>query len=287
MSEKNAYQVADWNGQSGERWVANQARLDQMLAAFGEAAITAAAPAQGESVLDIGCGAGASSFALAGIVGPRGHVRGVDISEPLIARALELTPTDAPVTFALADAASTPLPDAAFDLLFSRFGVMFFDDPAAAFAHMRRALKPGGRLAFVCWRCAGENDWGRLPMGAIKDIVPPPPPPDPEAPGPFSFAEEARVARLLTTAGFTDIAMTPLDGAIPFGQGATRAAAIEDALEMAFEVGPLSRALADQPDDIRARAADAVRAAFATRPGERSVMIDGAAWIVTARDPAG
>lgn len=287
MSGKNAYQVADWNGQSGERWVANQARLDQMLAAFGEAAIRAAAPAQGESVLDIGCGAGASSFALAGLVGPRGHARGVDISVPLIARARALAPADAPITFELADAASAPLPEGAFDLLFSRFGVMFFDDPAAAFAHLRRALKPGGRLAFVCWRGADENDWVRLPMGAIRDIVPPMAPPDPEAPGPFSFAKRERVARILTVAGFADTTVTPLDGAIAFGQGGTREAAIEDALEMAFEVGPLSRALADQPDDIRGRAADAVRAAFATRPGERSVMIDGAAWIVTARNPAG
>lgn len=286
MSEKIAYQVADWNGRSGARWVANQARLDRMLAAFGEAAIAVAAPLQGETVLDIGCGAGASSFSLAARVGPHGHVRGVDISEPLIARARELAPAGAPVAFELADAASAPLPDRAFDLLFSRFGVMFFDDPAAAFAHLRRALKPGGRLAFVCWRSAGENDWGRLPMDAIKEIVAPPAPLDPEAPGPFSFAHQERIARLLTEAGFVDIAIRPFDATIPFGQGRTRSAAIEDALEMAFEVGPLSRALADSAEDIRAQAADAVRAAFGTRPGEQSVMIDGAAWIVSARSTA-
>ena len=123
-------------------------------------------------------------------------------------------------------------------------------------------------------------------MGAIKGIVPPTPPPDPEAPGPFSFGDQGRVARILTAAGFTDIAIAPFDASIPFGEGGTRDAAIDDAVELAFEVGPLSRALADQPDDIRARASAAVRAAFAGLPCERSVMIDGAAWIVMARNPA-
>ncbi|MTV36255.1 class I SAM-dependent methyltransferase [Duganella radicis] len=286
MTEQHAYQVADWNGQSGERWVANQARLDAMVAVFGQAAIEAAAPSAGERVLDVGCGAGSSSLALAARVGAGGHVLGVDISEALIERARALAPQDAPVLFQLADAGSAELPEGAFDILFSRFGVMFFDDPTAAFTHMRRALRPGGRVAFVCWRGMAENDWVRLPMGAIKGILPPSAPPGPEAPGPFSFGDRSRVARILTAAGFTDIVIAPFDASVPFGEGATREAAIDDAVRMALEVGPLSRALADQPDDIRARASVAARAAFAGLPGERSVMIDGAAWIVMARNPA-
>ncbi|CAG2160422.1 class I SAM-dependent methyltransferase [Cupriavidus numazuensis] len=286
MTEQNAYQVADWNGQSGERWVANQARLDAMVAVFGEAAIEAAAPAMGERVLDVGCGAGASTLALAARVGAGGQVLGVDISEPLIGRARALAPQDTPVRFQVGDASCAELPEGAFDILFSRFGVMFFDDPTAAFAHMRRALRPGGRVAFVCWRGAAENDWVRLPMGALKGILPPSAPPDPEAPGPFSFGDRGRVARILTAAGFTDIAISPFDASVPFGEGGTRDAAIDDAVKMTLEVGPLSRVLADQPDDIRARASAAVLAAFAGLPGERSVMIDGAAWIVMARKPA-
>ncbi|KPH06629.1 class I SAM-dependent methyltransferase (plasmid) [Rhizobium acidisoli] len=286
MAEENVYQVADWNGQSGERWVAYQARLDAMMAVFGQAAIEAAAPATGERVLDVGCGAGASSLDLAARVGAGGQVLGVDISEPLIGRARVLAPQDTPVLFQVADASSTELPEGAFDILFSRFGVMFFDDPTAAFAHMRRALKPGARVAFVCWRGMAENDWVRLPMGAIKGIVPPTAPPDSEAPGPFSLGDPGRVARILTAAGFIDIAIAPFDASIPFGEGGTRDAAIDDAVEMTLEVGPLSRALAGQPDGIRARASAAVRAAFAGCPGERSVMIDAAAWIVTARNPA-
>jgi len=286
MTEKDVYQVADWKGQSGERWVAHQARLDAMLAVFGQAAIEAAAPATGERVLDVGCGAGESSLALATLIGRQGQVVGVDISEPMIGRARALAPQDMSVVFRVADASRAELPEGAFDILFSRFGVMFFDDPTGAFAHMRRALRPGGRVAFVCWRGVAENDWMRLPMSAIKGILPPTAPPGSEAPGTFSFGDPERVARILTAAGFTDTAIAPFDASVLFGKGPTRDAAIDDAVEMTLEVGPLSRVLADQPDDIRDRASVAVRAAFAGCPGERSVMINGATWIVTARNPA-
>ena len=107
---------------------------------------------------------------------------------------------------------------------------------------------------------------------------------DPDAPGPFAFGDRQRVADILSGAGFTAIDIAPFDAAIAYGRGDTREKAIDDALDMAFQVGPLSRALADRPDDVRARAATAVRAAFAARPGETSVLIDGAAWIVTARN---
>lgn len=286
MTEKNAPQRIDWNGETGEYWVANQIRLDAMLAIFGQAAIEAAAPIAGERVLDVGCGAGASSLSLAAHVGAGGHVLGVDISGALIDRARALLPQDAPARFEVADISTATLPEGTFDILFSRFGVMFFDDPAGAFAHMRRALRPGGRVAFVCWRGPAENDWVRLPMDAIKGIVPPSTPPDLEAPGPFSLSDRGRVERILTAAGYTDIAITPLNASIPFGQGGAREAAIDDAVKMASESGPLSRALANAPDDIRAHAAVAVRAAFAGLPGTRSVMIGGAAWIVVARNRA-
>lgn len=279
MPESDAYQVSDWNGRNGESWVANQARLDAMLEVFGAAAA-------GERVLDIGCGAGASSLALAGCVGPAGHVLAVDISAPLIDRARAVAPADSPVTFLLADAAHAALPAGGFDLVFSRFGVMFFDDPVSAFANLRHAMRPGARLVFVCWRQAAENDWVRLPMGAMAGILPPQAPPDPQAPGPFSFGDRGRVAGILAEAGFADTVIAPFDHEIPFGQGATREAAVDDALEMAFQVGPLSRALAGQPDDVRARAATAARRAFAARPGTHAVLIDGAAWIVTTRNPA-
>ena len=273
----------DWNGDSGERWAANLTRLDLMLTDFGSAAIAAAGARPGEQILDVGCGSGTTSFTLAQRVGSSGHVLGVDISEQLVDIARAAIPDGAPVAFRCADAATAALPQGQFDLLFSRFGVMFFDDPVAAFAHMRGALKPGGRVAFICWRGAQENDWVRLPMAAIRDIVEPAPA-DPNAPGPFAFGDRQRLADILAAAGFTAIDIAPFDTTLSYGRGASREAAIDDALDMAFQVGPLSRALAEQSDDIRARAAEAVRAAFARRPGERSVLIDGAAWVVTARN---
>ena len=273
----------DWNGDSGARWAANLARLDLMLEDFGSAAIAAAKAQPGEQILDIGCGSGTSTFALAQRVGPTGHVLGVDISEQLVEMARAATPDGASVAFRCADAATAALPQGQFDLLFSRFGVMFFDDPVAAFAHMRGALRPGGRAAFICWRGAQENDWVRLPMAAIRDIVQPAPA-DPNAPGPFAFGDRQRLADILAAAGFTAIDIAPFDTTLSYGRGASREAAVDDALDMAFQVGPLSRALADQSDDVRGRAADTVRAAFAKRPGETSVLIDGAAWVVTAQN---
>ncbi|MFT3964745.1 MAG: methyltransferase domain-containing protein [Sphingobium sp.] len=282
----NAQQRIDWNGDSGAGWLANQERLDRMLAPFGAAALDRALLRPGEHVLDIGCGSGESTLAIADRVGPSGLALGIDISEPLLGRAREravdiLSLAD----FRLADASSTPLPMAGFDCLFSRFGVMFFDDPMAAFSHLRTCLKPGGRFVFACWRGAAENDWTKLPMTAIRDMIPADPPSLPEAPGPFSFGDPRRVERLLAGAGFTDIDLDPLDRPIVFGRGTTKEEAVDDALGRAFAVGPLRRALAGKSDDVTMRAAAAVHAAFARRVIGREVVIDGAAWIVSARNP--
>lgn len=285
MAEQSDDWGADWNDQSGERWVYHQALLDSMLAVFGQAAMEAAAPAMGECVLDVGCGAGESSLALASLVGNQGQVLGVDISEAMIESALTRAPKEMSVVFQVADASKAELPDGKFDILFSRFGVMFFNDPTEAFAHMRRALKPGGRVAFVCWRGVAENDWMRLPVDAMTGIIPPIQPAASEAPGPFSFCDRERVDPILTKAGFADVDIVPFDALVPFGEGATREAAIDDAVKMALEVGPLSRVLTDQPYELRERASVAVRAAFSGCFGERSVMINGATWIVTARNP--
>ncbi|MDQ1154631.1 class I SAM-dependent methyltransferase [Brevundimonas sp. SORGH_AS_0993] len=283
MSGAAASPTLDWNGDSGRRWVENQDRLDRMLAAYGEALARAADPAVGDHVLDVGCGAGATTFDMAARVGPGGRVVGLDISAPLIERALDLASARGEtVDFRLADAASTDFaPD--FDRVVSRFGVMFFDDPVAAFANLRRALKPGGRMVFVCWRAAAENDWTRLPMGAIRDIVPPAPPPGPDAPGPFSFGDRARIERIMTEAGYADVDIRPFDSLIPFGVGDTADAALDDAVDHAIRVGPLERALKDVSDAVRAQALAAARLAFAGKLRPDGVWIDGAAWIVSAR----
>ena len=273
----------DWDGPNGDRWVANQARLDRMLASFGDALIAAAEPREGERALDVGCGAGASAFDLADRVGHDGRVVGLDISRALLARAEVLARNRTPgVECRLADAATAAFARD-FDLVVSRFGVMFFDQPIAAFRNIRSAMKPGGRLAFVCWRGAAENDWTRLPMGAIRDIVPPPPPPGPDAPGPFAFGDRRRVQGILDQAGFIDIDIRPFDHPIVFGVGETPDAAIDDAVDNAVSVGPLERALKGCDAATATRALAAVRAAYACKVAPEGVVIEGAAWIVTAR----
>jgi len=151
VNAPNAAQIADWNGAVGQRWAAEQAKLDELIRPFGEAVLAAASPSPGESVLDIGCGCGETSIALAGAVGPAGQVLGVDVSAPMLDIARQRATGLTNVTFMEADASQAHLPGG-HSLLVSRFGVMFFDAPAPAFAHIGSALAPGARLAFVCWQ---------------------------------------------------------------------------------------------------------------------------------------
>ncbi|MGA0602141.1 class I SAM-dependent methyltransferase [Caulobacter sp. KR2-114] len=277
----NADQAAYWNQQAGPTWAAMQEIMDWQLAPLSRAAIDALAPREGEHILDIGCGAGATSLDLAWRIDPEGSVLGVDIAEPLLA--LARARADAAgypqVRFALGDAQTHAFEPGAFDAAFSRFGVMFFADPTAAFRNIRRALRPGGRLAFVCWRAMADNPLMTLPMQAAAPVLDAPaaPPADPHAPGPFAFADGERVRRILSEAGFADIAVTAHDERIG-------ARTLDDALQTALRVGPLGRALASQPDR-RDAAVSAVREALAAHAGPDGVLVPSATWIVTARSP--
>ncbi|MFD0322647.1 class I SAM-dependent methyltransferase [Lysobacter gummosus] len=283
MTASNQQQINDWNGPVGERWLTYNEWLDERTAAYGRAAFDAAAVRPGEAVLDIGCGAGATSFELARAVGAGGSVIGVDVSEPLIGRARDRAqPLGLPVEFRLADASAPLFPPQSFDLLFSRFGVMFFDDPVAAFSQLRKTLKSGGRLAFACWQEPAKNDWYVLPLNAIGGIVEQAPI-DTQAPGPFNFSDPQRVQRILSEAGFEQIELKPFQAPFYCGRGDTREAVVEDALEQVFRVGPISRLLAAQSDEIRERATAAIRAALAGIATEQGIEVGGATWVVTAR----
>lgn len=280
----NEKQIADWNGKSGQRWLTHQARLDAMLADYGAAVLAAAGAAPGETVLDIGCGSGESALDLARAVGPQGHVTGIDISEPLIARARErAAEAGLGIAFEVVDASRRAFAPGGADLLFSRFGLMFFDDPAAAFAHLRGALRAGGRLAFIVWGAIADNRWALVPLEAARGLVPVPPLERLAAAGPFSLSDPARVEALLTGAGFCDVAVRRQQGALLFGIGADAETAGADALDQAMHLGPLRALLARQEPDARAAVCDAVRAAFAAQAGPAGVLLPGSAWVVTAR----
>jgi ubiquinone/menaquinone biosynthesis C-methylase UbiE len=274
----NADQIAYWNGPGGQHWTDRQQAQDTLLAPVSEILIDRAKPKAGERIVDVGCGCGATAIAFAQKVGPTGHVRGIDISAPMLARARQLAPSGMPVDFILGDATVYPFVSASFDLLVSRFGVMFFAEPAVSFANLRGALRPTGRLTFACWREPRDNPWIMMPLQAVYKHAPKLPQLGPDDPGPFAFASEARVNRILGEAGFSKIAMEPfnltLDVAI--GRG------LEAAVEAALEIGPASRALAEQPPDVVAAATVSIREALTAFVRGQSVPLAAAIWIVTA-----
>jgi SAM-dependent methyltransferase len=280
-SGANADQIRYWNEQAGPRWVAHQALLDAQLAGLGARAIERAAVAAGDAVLDVGCGCGATSLELARRTGDTGSVLGVDISAPMLALARQRAAEAGArkLRFALADAQTHQFACESIDVVFSRFGVMFFTDPVAAFANLRRALKPGGRLAFVCWQALPLNPWMALPLGVIAQHLTLPPPPAPDAPGPFSFASRERVERILDEAGFAEVVVEPVAEQISVGG----AIDLDRATEFVLTLGPAGVLLRDAPADVRTRVASAVRAALAPSHGPDGVRMDSAAWIVRAR----
>jgi SAM-dependent methyltransferase len=277
--DKNADQIAYWNGPGGQRWAERQAAQDILLAPVLEALIDRAELKAGERIIDIGCGSGATSIAFARKVGPSGHVFGIDVSAPMLTRARASAPKQWPVDFVLADATVYPFDPHSVDLLASRFGVMFFADPVLSFSNMHKALRPSGRLAFACWREPRENPWMMTPLQAVYKHAPKLPQQGPEDPGPFAFASEERVRRILGAAGFTDIAMEPrpLSLDIAIGRG------LDAAVQGALQIGPAARALAEQPPDVVAAATQSIREALSPFVKGDTVPLPGAIWIVTAR----
>jgi SAM-dependent methyltransferase len=277
--EQNADQIAYWNGPGGQRWARRQQVQDILLAPIADILIDRAKPKTGERIVDVGCGSGATTMALAQKVGPSGHVLGVDVSGPMLEQARAGTPANTPVDFVLADATVYPFEPASVDLVTSRFGVMFFADPATSFANMHGALRPSGRLAFACWREPRENPWMMAPLQAVYQHAPKLPQQGPEDPGPFSFASEARVHRILDAAGFKAIAMEPCNLALDIAIGGGLDAAVRGALD----IGPASRALEDQPAAIREAATNSIREALAPHLKGNTVPLGASIWIVTAR----
>jgi len=283
MAPANERQIAEWNGVSGRNWLTHQARFDAMLAAHTEALIDAASPRTGEAVLDVGCGSGGATLAIAKAGGRRGRLIGIDVSHPLLQLACaRASRAGVQADFVWADASRHPFLPGTFDLLVSRLGVMFFDHPIAAFARLRETLRAGGRCVFLAWRSAAENEGVALPAHAALHTLAPPAPTPPEAPGPFSFGDRNKLESRLRDAGFGEIHIAPFDAPLRFGIGATEDEALDDAVQMAFHLGPLRRLLGDQPEEIREVVCRDVRNAFKAKLSGGSVVLASAAWIVSA-----
>lgn len=279
MSETaaNAAQIDYWNATVGRTWAQFQNQLDRQISPLGLEALRVLAPMAGERVLDVGCGCGQTTLDLATRVGPAGHVTGIDISEPMldVARSRESPRGAIRPDFIRADAQTADLGEGVFDAVFSRFGVMFFSDPQAAFANLLAALKPAGRLAFVCWRPYAENPWMRAPMEAAQPFLPPMPASDPNAPGPFAFADPQRIGSILRSVGYDDVTIEPFDALIG-------GASIEDTVKLTFQVGPLGSALRAEPQ-LALVVGNAVRSVLQSFETPEGVMMPASVWIVRAR----
>jgi SAM-dependent methyltransferase len=273
-TENAAEQAAFWNGPGGKMWLASYDRIQRSVAPFGNAALAAAKAQPGEKILDVGCGTGSTTAELAREVGPGGRVLGVDISETLIGAARQQHLDNA--TFEVGDAATYPFETAAFDLVFSRFGVMFFGDPVAAFKNLRRALKPLGRIVFLCWRTPMENPWGLVPMRAATPHLPPIERPGPEDPGQYSFGDRARVERILKQAGFGTPTFRTLDEQIPMGKD------IAEVLDNLAKFGPVARLFAESTPEQISKAKAAIGEALKPHAGPEGVHLAGACWLVSA-----
>jgi len=286
----NIDQVEYWNGDVGRRWVDSQERLDRAFRPFTAALIERAAPRRGERVVDVGCGCGELSLALAGQLGAEGRILAVDVSRPMLehARSREkATPAEqAKIEWQEADAAAAPFAAGGFDLLVSRFGVMFFSDPVEAFRNLRRALRPGGRLAMVCWRPMPDNAWVAAPRAAMLQVLPAPAAMPPDAPGPFAFADAARVGAILAQAGFAGIASAAVDAPLEISTDGAADTALEAAVQFAIQVGPAAALLRDTDPAARERAVGAVREALGERVRGGSPALEAACWIYTATNPA-
>jgi SAM-dependent methyltransferase len=278
MASPNAEQIDYWAGRAGERWVQQQETMDRAIGPLGLAALDAAAVRPGEVVVDVGCGCGDTSLELARRVGPAGRVLGVDVSRPMLERARARGAGVGNLSFVEADAASAALPPAT-DLVFSRFGVMFFADPLAALTHLHGQLAPRGRLAFVTWRPLADNEWARLPLEATDPQLPPAPPADPHSPGPFAFADGARLERILEASGFRDVTLRREDRTLCWLESPS----VDDAVSLFSQIGTAARRFADATTEERGRALAALRDALAPRVTRAGLLLGASVWVVTAR----
>ena len=283
MGAANADQSEFWNAEPGLEWVRFQCDLDLLLRDVTDLLLGACAPRDGEAILDVGCGAGASSLALARAVAPSGGVQGIDISAPLLERARERAGEQGlrNASFLQADAQHHPLGPGRFDLAASRFGVMFFSDPVAAFRNLAACLRPGGRIAFVAWDALDRNPWFAWPQRIALDRLGERPPPPSDAPGPMAFRDIGRVVAILRAAGLTACRGRSVAVDLHHPDGA------KAVVRLAPHIGPLARILreGEATEEDRSATLDAIAAEFGRLDGPGGIRIPARVNLFTARAP--
>jgi len=269
-------QTALWNGGAGQGWVAMQDLIDRLYRPFEDLLVDAVARVSRGAVLDVGCGTGGTTVAVARRLGLDSRCTGIDISEPMIAAArARVEGEGTPVRFIVADAQAHPFEPASVDTIMSRFGVMFFDDPVRAFANLRRAATDDGSLRCITWRSAAENAFMTTAERAAAPLLPDLPPRRPDGPGQFAFADEGRVHRILQESGWVDIEFRPIDLECTLPE--------KDLVTYLSRLGPVGLILQEADDRTRAQVIDAVRPAFDPYVHGADVRFTAACWLVGAR----
>ena len=283
----NHEQIAYWNGDGGRKWAERDELMAGVLAPISDALLTRAAPRGARSALDVGCGGGSNTLQLLQHLDNPRHILGIDVSAPLleVARARVAGHGTAPlrtapprIEFLRADAATHDFGDWRFDVLFSRFGVMFFDDPVAAFAQLRRAAHRNAGLAFCCWQALDNNPWTALPLKAALTVLPAPEPVAPHSPGPFAFADAAYVREVLAQAGWSDTRIEPYAPTLEFSIEGGYEAAVRELVN----TGPVGRLLAPAERPAREAVYAAARRALKDYYRGDTLALAGAVWFVTA-----
>ncbi len=272
-AQDNQAQIEFWNGEAGDTWTQTQERMDALLQPLSDELLRRAAAQAGERALDVGCGCGATSLALhaAGAA-----VWGVDVSAPMLVRARERAQGLSDIAFSQTDAA-TQAYTADHQLVISRFGVMFFDDPVAAFKQLRTALSDDGRLVFLCWQAPRENPWIAIAGRAVQPFQPEPETPiDPRAPGPFAFADREYLQDILQQAGYANISIESYTTNLLLARN------LDEAMDFQSRIGPLARGLAEMDEATREQALHAARTALAEHLTDEGLRLGAATWLVTA-----
>ena len=273
-------QAALWNGRAGRAWVDAQESLDRLFTPFEHLLVNEVRAAHGRRVLDVGCGTGATTLAIARAFGTEGGCTGADISEPMIAVARARAGREgAPASFVCGDAQRHPFEPASFDMVVSRFGVMFFDSPVQAFSNLLNAARGGAKLRAIAWRSAAENPFMTAAERAAAPLLPNLPARKPGAPGQFAFADRDRIASILEESGWAGIDIRPIDVECTLPES--------DLMGYITRLGPVGLVLQDETDERRrAQVVAAVRAAFEPYVRGSEVRFTAACWMIGAEAPA-
>lgn len=264
-----------WNEAGGDKWVDNLAHIESVLSPVGKHLLNALPLGRITSVLDIGCGGGLVASKVAELIKGKGKVMGADISSTILKESVKHYGAISNLEFQVCDAETYAFEPCSYDLVISRFGIMFFIDPYAAFKNIHSAVKPGGFLRIACWKPAKENPWMMKASADVFEVLERPPAPEPGEPGPFSLGEESVVMDVLSKAGFRNITMQPVDEMLNMGS-------LEEAVSLMTHLGPAAKPLSEARPADKTKALGLMKASLSEGLTPEGVQLAGAFWLVSA-----